>query len=712
MPCMRSQLAVSLSAALVGLAAAAQPAPAQDADFPFPVPPFIAGPVKVTSYDGNTDDLLTAGLGRAGLGSAAPPTVADPLHPTEAELRRLAIHSNYRGLVDTTAAGGYGVLYGPGVGGGPERIAGKEYLAYFKGRGGRQNVTLLVQIPASFNPAKACIVTGPSSGSRGIYGAIATSGEWGLKKGCAVAYTDKGTGAGAHDLEADLVTLIDGRRVPADEAGEASNFTARLTDPQRQNFTDQFPNRWAWKHAHSELNPERDWGKHVIASVEFAFWALNVEYPRRILGKPRLRFGFDNVLVIGSSVSNGGGATLRAAEQAPEGMFDGIVVSEPNVTPAYEKRFVIQQGQAAPLAAHSRLLIDYTTLVNLFQGCANAGLSYSGAVLGPALQVNQPFAAATCQSLKDAGLLTSSTLPEQALESQRTINDYGILHEQNFVQPSHWLFQVPQSISVTYANAYARASVLDNLCGYSFAATSTVSPFNPIPLPANLNAQLWGLANGIPPTPTGGVQIVNDLSVGGATRNDVSVSPTFNRQDQNVTGALCLRSRATGYASARTALAGAERAAFERVLQGAEQVRATGRLGGIPTVIVHGRDDAVLAPNHTSRPYYALSRRVDGGQSRIIYWEVLNAHHLDAFNAFPDLAARLVPLHVYFNQALDLLYARLNKGPLLPPSQVIRTIPRGSAATTITAANVPPPAPNPAPGDRITFDGRTLAIPD
>jgi hydroxybutyrate-dimer hydrolase len=61
---------------------------------------------------------------------------------------------------------------------------------------------------------------------------------------------------------------------------------------------------------------------------------------------------------------------------------------------------------------------------------------------------------------------------------------------------------------------------------------------------------------------------------------------------------------------------------------------------------------------------------------------------------------------------LDLLYARLNKGPLLPPSQVIRTIPRGNAATAITAANVPPPAPNPAPGDRITFDGRTLAIPD
>ena len=31
------------------------------------------------------------------------------------------------------------------------------------------------------------IVTGTSSGSRGVYGAIGSSGEWGLKNGCALA---------------------------------------------------------------------------------------------------------------------------------------------------------------------------------------------------------------------------------------------------------------------------------------------------------------------------------------------------------------------------------------------------------------------------------------------------------------------------------------------------------------------------------------------
>lgn len=157
------------------------------------IPDFIKGPISMQAYDGVSDDLLTAGLGQSGLQGAAP-TFADPANPTAAELRRLAIYNNYRALVDVVVpGGGYGTLFGPGVGASdPEgKVAGKEYLAYADDGTGRQNVTLMVQIPNSFNPANACLVTAPSSGSRGVYGAIGTSGEWGLKKGCAVAYTDK-----------------------------------------------------------------------------------------------------------------------------------------------------------------------------------------------------------------------------------------------------------------------------------------------------------------------------------------------------------------------------------------------------------------------------------------------------------------------------------------------------------------------------------------
>ena len=81
-----------------------------------------------------SNDLLTAGLGASGLGSSTQPSVSSP--PTDEELRRLAIWTNYRALIDPTPGGGYGVLYGPNVDinghptGGQGLIAGDETLAY------------------------------------------------------------------------------------------------------------------------------------------------------------------------------------------------------------------------------------------------------------------------------------------------------------------------------------------------------------------------------------------------------------------------------------------------------------------------------------------------------------------------------------------------------------------------------------------------------
>jgi hydroxybutyrate-dimer hydrolase len=63
-----------------------------------------------------------------------------------------------------------------------------------------------------------------------VYGAIST-GEWGLKRGCAVAYTDKGTGGAPHDLQNDTVPLVDGTRTTASVRAEpqpASSVTSRL----------------------------------------------------------------------------------------------------------------------------------------------------------------------------------------------------------------------------------------------------------------------------------------------------------------------------------------------------------------------------------------------------------------------------------------------------------------------------------------------------
>ena len=60
-----------------------------------------------------TQDLLTAGLGKTGLGLAAAPAYADPLKPTAAELRRNAIHSNYRGIMDASSGSGMGASMVP-----------------------------------------------------------------------------------------------------------------------------------------------------------------------------------------------------------------------------------------------------------------------------------------------------------------------------------------------------------------------------------------------------------------------------------------------------------------------------------------------------------------------------------------------------------------------------------------------------------------------
>ncbi len=666
--------------------------------------PWPGGEIQRIEYDGVTDDLLTAGLGRSGLASATPPAFADPAAPTAAELRRRAIYRNYRALVDMGPQA-FGVLYGPNVTPDGEvtseegLVAGVEYLAFADARGGRgggAQVTMMVQIPRYFDPAQPCIVTGASSGSRGVYGAIATSGEWGLKRGCAVAYTDKGTGIGAHDLEDDEVSLITGERADARSVGRDSNFTAPVSTRQREAYNEANPDRFAWKHAHSDRNLEADWGRDVLRSIEFAFHVLDREHEPAITP--------DNTIVIASSVSNGAAAALRAAESDRRRLIDAVAVSEPQVTPEYDPDVTIVQGDGPPLSDHSLPLYDYVTLVNLFQGCANRAPANATAPLNTtpaALGDNR------CASLAAAGLVSGPTTTEQAEHAQQIINEAGILPEQNAVQPSHWALAVPQGVSVTYANAYARASVVDGLCGYSFAGVDAAGAVRE--LGTAEDAQLFGEGNGIPPT--AGVEIVNDRSVGGPRRDVLSTSPSTGLQDQNLDGARCLRSlwdEDFGRGSDRGL-----RSASRTIDRSVDDVLATADLDGRPAVIVTGRADGIVAPNHASRPYYARNQRIEGDQSGLRYYEVLNAQHLDALNSLPGFDTTYVPLHRYFIDALDLVYDNLTEGAPLPGSQVVRATPRaGGAGQAFTDANLPPIASTPGSGAAITFDGAQLTVPE
>ena len=685
------------------------------------LPSAVRGAVAETVYDGSTDDLLTAGLGKTGLMGAAP-AYANAAAPTAAELRRNAIYNNYRALVDPTAAGGMGSLYGPnvdnnGVATAAEgRIAGREYIAWADDGSGTRNVTLMVQVPDSFDTANPCIVTATSSGSRGVYGAIGTAGEWGLKHGCAVAYTDKGSGNGLHDINSGVVTQRNGVVTTAAAAGTESLFTAAFGSDIAA-FNAAFPNRVAYKHAHSQQNPEKDWGVNTLDAVRLAFYVINQRYGEASADDPskRLRtFKAGNTIVIASSVSNGGGAALAAAEQDADGLIDGVAVTEPNAQPGSNAGLSIQQGLAANVATHSKPLIDYFTFANIYQPCAvlspaAGSLAATSAAFWPAAYTTS--AQNRCAALKAQGLLTGADLAAQADEALAKLNGYGWQSEQNFFHQSHFRFAT-NSIVVTYINTYGKFSVTDNVCGYSMANTSGTGDVV-AQVPAT-QAGLFASGNGVPPT--GGVNIVYNSSLGGARLDFLAVSPTSGTADFGLDGALCMRSLVTGVDPLTgAALTGTLKTQSDKVIEGINAVQLTARLRGKPTVIVAGRNDTLVPVNHAARAYFGKNQLSDGADAaKVRYYEVTNAQHFDSFIGFGALLgydSRVVPLHPYLNRALDLVYDHLRNGTALPASQVVRTVPRVAAAP-ITPANVPPIATSPVAADQIMVVGSTLKIPD
>ena len=696
------------------------------------------GSVKTTSYDGTTDDLLTAGLGKTGIAGAAP-GFADGLNPTTAELRRRAIYVNYRALVDFSAGGGYGTLYGPNVTSagtvttGEGKIAGKEFIAFADDGTGRKNVGMMVQIPSTFDRTAPCIITAPSSGSRGIYGAIGTSGEWGLKRGCAVAYTDAGKGIGYHDLQADKVDLIDGKLVARATAGKDAHFASDLTGTALTAFNTATPNRFAYKHAHSQQNPEKDWGRNVLDSIRFALWAINEEYAAvdTPSGRHLRSYQASNVLVIASSVSNGGGESIQAAEQDTEGLIDAVAVSEPNVQPKSMTGVTVTAGGAA-VANAGRPLADYFTWRMIYEPCAAISASaqaptgvrpgwFGGgtAPLGNAFTMVggvelQTIAANRCQSLADKGLVTGATTAAQADDALAKMRAYGWTDpNHDALHASHYRL-ADVYVALSYVNAYGRFSVGDNVCGFSLAnvdATGGVAA-----QAAATQAILFATGNGLN---TGGDVVYND-SVGGAKLYHVGVSPSTQRMDGSLDGLLCLHDLVMGVDTVTgTPLTGAALTRSTRVQAGVQEVLMSGNLRGKPTVIVAGRSDTLLPPNHTARAYAAYNSKVEGGASKLRYYEVLNGQHFDGFNpaagGVVGYDTLFIPVHHYMNKALDLVWAHMKQQTALPPSQVVRTVPRGGtpgAAPAITTANVPDIAATPAAGDTITAAAGAIVIPN
>jgi len=552
------------------------------------------------------DDLLTAGLGLDGLRTMAPPAFADAAHPTAAELRRRAIWHNWRGIADLVPGGGYGELFGSTA-----SVPGREYSAYAKVPGAKQPHRVLVQVPDAFDAEKRCVVVTASCGSRGIYGSIAVAGAWGLPKGCAVAYTDKGNGTDYFDLDAQGGTRADGT-------------LGTLGSDDDLAFVPDAPvgaGGVAFKHAHSQDNPEADWGRHVKQAAEFALHALNEAFPNAT------PFTFDNTRVIAVGISNGGGAVLRAAELEGD-WLDAVVAGEPNV---------YVEGEGA------RTLYDYTTEAALLMPCA---LLHLEDLAQPPLQAQVvPLWTRRCASLKAAGVIEGADTVAQAKSAYDTLLAHGWTDASLHAGALSAGFDLWRAIAVTYASAYGRYGVNEHPCGYAYSAQNPDSSARAAT--AEERAAWWSDAAGI--APGNGVGIV-----------DGKLAPP----DFTFAGLQCLR-----------ALNDGQGADAERVRKGIAEVRASLPREGLPVIVVHGTDDGLVPIAFSSRPWVA---RAQAAGRDVHYWQVRNAQHFDAFLGLPDYAARYVPLLPYVYAALDRVEAHLDSGAALPMDAVIATQPRGA----------------------------------
>jgi len=611
-PNTRFRLPLLLGASLLGACSAGT---APEAAVPMTID--VVEPQRVTEHRGE-DDLLSAGLGLAGLQAMTPPGFADAANPTAAELRRRAIWSSWRGIADLSPTGGFGTLYGQVL-----AVPGREYTALATLPGAKQPHRVLVQVPDAFDLDKRCVVVAPASGSRGVYGAIAVAGPWALPKGCALAYTDKGAGSDYVDLDAGIGVRLDG--TPG-KLGEATDLAFAPDVPEGATGV-------AFKHAHSQDNPEADWGRHVKQAAEFALSALGQAFP------DAAPFTFDDTRVIAVGVSNGGGAVLRAAELEGD-WLDAVVAGEPNVH-----------------VEGARHLYDVATEAALLMPCALLDLPADSLPQPPMLEQLRSFWEARCASLRAAGVIEGDDVAAQASSAHGKLAAGGWTDQALVAATASTGFDLWRAVAVTYASAYGRYGIGEHPCGFWYSAQE--ADFSPRAITEAERSTWWSDASGIPPGNAIGI-----------------VDPNLAPPDFTLAGLQCLRALYTG-----------QDEAAQGVQAGIAATRAAPPRAGLPVMIVHGQNDGLVPEAFTSTPYVAAARAA--GREDVRYWQVRNAQHFDAFLGFPAYGARYAPLLPYVHAALDRVSAYLDGQGALPDDATIEAQGRGAGA--VEAGQLPMP---------------------
>jgi hydroxybutyrate-dimer hydrolase len=424
--------------------------------------PFQEPPQRLV-VDGERDDLLTAGLGLAGL--AQPPSTVDPQRLTDwSEQRRRAIHQNWRALIDLRRWS-----YGTDL-----RIAGIEYVADVKPERTLPGSTLLLQIPATFDPNKPCLLVTATSGSRGIFGSLPTVGQWGLRRGCAVVSDDKGLGMRVTDTTNGWRTVGTGRI----ESIAASSAP--------------FPHALQMAHAQSAFESEPNWGRLLLRAGKLALQLLSSEFSKNVPFTPA------NTLIIAAGISNGGAAVLQALEKDQDSFFDGAVASEPNV-----------HFRGAPS------LYDYASWHALIQPCAVLAENLAEIPLGLMIGIYRDRHAAWCERLTIDGLISGADTASRAADARLKLLESGIEPTALRLSSVNLQFGLWTSITATYAQNYLRRGVERPVCGVGFAATDASG--RPRALSSAERAGLFSDGTGIAPTASIGLFVRDADGVMSAT---------------------------------------------------------------------------------------------------------------------------------------------------------------------------------------------------
>ncbi|KAA3649643.1 MAG: hypothetical protein DWP95_02000 [Proteobacteria bacterium] len=593
--------------------------------------------LKKAHYDGHTDDLLTAGLSLTDLRAPQGPALSDK--PTAAELRRSAFYHQFKALNDVTDAGGFGRLYGL-----KDQTTAVPGTEYWQQRRVADNAyhTIVVQIPDSFEPANPCMLVAPSSGSRHVLGSVATTGTWGLLHNCAVVYTDKGTGT-QMALRGEQVYAIDGTLVDADHPlAEATRL------PEANGL------QVIQKQAFSGVHPEQYWGEYVLDATRYGLALIAAEVDSRL--------NSDNVTVIAASISNGGGAVIRAAEIDKEQLIDAVVAAEPQLNLDYHYR--IKKG-AEGRNIKTQSLIELGTLLGVYEPCAALHPTLNEAPFKANTALIQPWLMQRCLVLQTSGLLPADAtdLPAAAMAQ---LLQAGITQEAMSMAQINTLSHMWASIGHTYVNSYLQTKPADQLCGVVFSGMSQMGQARELTTDEILT--MFAKGNGI--APANGIEVAG-ISANGEPDKRLMMHPNYGFDSQR-----CF------YEKARSA----------EMKSAIEAIQMAGDLQQTPTLILHGTADGTVAINHASRAYFTKNQSARNANNNLRLYEIKNVQHFDAFLAYPGFNAQFVPMHPYLEQALDIMWQHLTQKTPLPPSQYVATHRRfveDNELMPLSAENIP-----------------------